>query len=255
MPLGHWQVSITEGPAGPFHQHVPPAETAPQIWVRRIPRPAIVLGSSQPDALIRHDRAERDGLEVCRRRSGGGLVYIDPETDCWIDVIVPRTSTHWDADVGRAFHWLGDRWAELLADPTIGGGLQPMVHRTSRPSPLGRLWCFADLGHGEVSLAGSKVVGLSQRRTRTWARLQCLAIGAWPGSLLRRYVDLDLLRQQPSAIAGQGPADGHHERTAGDALTVDDVDPTNIVAGPPPDLRLPDPVALAERFVAALPPP
>ncbi|MGB5756427.1 MAG: hypothetical protein WBM50_05890, partial [Acidimicrobiales bacterium] len=120
-----WQVSITEGEAGAFHQLVPPVDTPAQVWVRRPARPALVLGSTQPDALVEGERARADGIEVCRRRSGGGLVYLDPATDCWIDLIVPRGSGLWHDDVGLAFHWAGEHWASTLAavlqpHPTAG---------------------------------------------------------------------------------------------------------------------------------------
>ena len=35
-----------------------------------------------------------------------------------------------------------------------------------------RLVCFDGLGAGEVTVGGRKAVGISQRRTRGWARLQ-----------------------------------------------------------------------------------
>ena len=39
--------------------------------------------------------------------------------------------------------------------------------------------CFAGVGTGEVSVGDRKLVGLSQRRTRTGARFQCLVHLAW----------------------------------------------------------------------------
>lgn len=231
-----WEVSTTAGPAGPFHQTAPPDDTGPLIWVRRLPAPALVLGSTQPDELIRRDRAAADGVEVCRRRSGGGLVFIDPATDCWIDLVVPRSSHLWHDDVGRAFHWVGDHWASVLDGLLNDGTDRPVVHRTSDRRLAGKVWCFADLGHGEVTVAGSKVVGLSQRRTRSWLRIQGLMLGSWPGPRLRSYVDLDRL-------AALHPDD--HEL----------LDPALVEAGFPTGTQPPDPVAVADRFVADLPSP
>ena len=255
-----WQVSITEGEAGAFHRRVPAVDTPARVWVRRLTRPALVLGSTQPDALVRDERARADGIEVCRRRSGGGLVYLDPATDCWIDLIVPRDSALWHHDVGLAFHWVGEHWASTLAPllqphPPAGpdgpDGVSDSVGRSSlRPRPIvhrgstrgaaaGSVWCFAELGHGEVSLGGSKVVGLSQRRTRTWLRIQTLVVGDWPAQRLAGYVD-------PDRMAALDPA------RYGDAAAFD---PTLVAAGFPAGLTRPDPVVLAERFVGMLPPP
>ena len=187
---------------------------------------------------MRSERAEADGIEVCRRRSGGGLVWIDPATDCWIDLIVPANSPLWHDDVGKSFHWLGETWAETLsrtvAPAAQGQGCEAIVHRTSGRSPAGKVWCFADLGHGEVSIAGSKVVGLSQRRTRDWARLQCLVLGTWPTDRVGRYVDLDRALE---ATPGSTRAD---------------LEPRSVMAGFPEGCPNPGPDRLTREFLAVL---
>ncbi len=233
-----WDVHRQYGPAGPFHQRMPSADTGHEIWVRTIPRPALVLGSTQPDELVRSDRAERDGIEVARRRSGGGLVWIDPATDCWIDVIVPIGSPLWQQDIGRAFHWLGERWAAVIGE--VSPSSVPLVrHATaprsgpSTPGP-GRVWCFADVGHGEITLDGSKILGLSQRRTRHWARLQGLLLGAWPGEELDEYVDLEVAAALAPGVSEK------------------DLQPRAIRAGYPRGIAPPAPSDTAERFIAAL---
>ncbi len=163
-------------------------------------------------------------------------MWIDPETDCWIDVIVPRTSRLWDADVGRAFHWLGHHWADVLA----ADGIHPTIQLSadSGADPAARIWCFAGTGHGELLLSGHKILGLSQRRTRNWIRLQSLLLGAWPGAELNRLVDL-------STGAGLRPSF--------DTNDVASLAPELVKAGFPPNLPPPDPIALAERFVEQLP--
>ena len=183
-------------------------------------------------------RAEAAGIEVCRRRSGGGLVHLDPATDCWIDAIVPSGSPLWETDVGRAFHWIGQVWATVLND-AIGAGGPAIVHLPGRRTGSGtgratrHLWCFAGLGHGEVTVGANKVVGLSQRRTRGWIRLQSLVMGRWPGGRLASYLDLDVAR----ALPGIDP---------------DGIDPVAVSAGPPPGIGLPDPGLLADAFVDRL---
>jgi lipoate---protein ligase len=73
---------------------------------------------------------------------------------------------------------LGEAWAEALGDgaEVHRGG---MVH-----TAWSALVCFAGLGPGEVTRAGRKLVGISQRRTRDAARLQCAVYSTWdPGTL------------------------------------------------------------------------
>ncbi len=242
-PLVHWDsvngwtVRWSNGSSGDFHHDAPPPDTEPQVWVHTPNRPTLVLGSTQPDDLVDTERAEADGIEVCRRRSGGGLVFIDPTTDCWLDLIVPTTSPLWDSDIGRAFQWVGVRWTEVLTAPPLN--LQAVMADKPQTSPAGRVWCFADMGHGEVSVGGSKVVGLSQRRTRTWIRIQSMVLGRWPGEQLRQYVD-------PSVMANNNP-DRFPDLAA--------LDPARVQAGLPLDVAIPDPVQLAERFLEQIPAP
>lgn len=255
-PIG-WEIEYSTGSADAFHHRDPDADATGEIgavaaagsatetpdrhrlWIHTTPSPVLILGSTQPDELIRRDRAAADGIEVCRRRSGGGLVYLDPATDCWVDAIVPIGSPLWQEDVGRAFHWMGAAWVEVL-DDVLGPGGPALLHR-GRPRATGSgsrrparsLWCFDDLGHGEVTIGGSKVVGLSQRRTRRSARLQSLVLGRWPGRRLLPYLDPRVVEE----LAGSGEVT---------------LDPGAVLAGPPPGIRLPAPTTLAAAFVARL---
>ncbi len=142
------------------------------LWRLTPDQPAMVLGSAQPDDVVDLDAARERGLVVCRRRSGGGVVRLDPDASLWIDVVVPVADPRWDADVHRAFQWLGEAWVAALRDI----GVEAVVHRGAPVDPeLGRLVCFAGIGTGEVLVGGAKVVGISQRRDRRGARFQCVA--------------------------------------------------------------------------------
>lgn len=233
-----WAVERIKTTADDFHRRLPADDTGPQIWIAELATPALILGSTQSSDLINRARAEADGYEVCGRRSGGGIVHVDPAHDCWIDVIVPRASALWSDDVGKAFHWLGQHWADTLAaqfDRSSPPGASPVVHR-SGSSSAGALWCFAGIGHGEVTIEDHKVVGLSQRRTRHWIRLQGLVIGRWPGADLDKYLAVGALESE--AI---GP----------DAV----IDPALIKAGPPPGVELGPPWELTDDFLDGLPEP
>ena len=109
---------------------------------------------------------------MVRRRSGGGAVLLVPRQHVWVDVVLPADDPLAEDDVERATWWLGDAWARALA---ALGVPSPQVHRRGvSDRALGRVVCFAALGPGEVAAGGRKVVGVSQRRTRSWTRLQCV---------------------------------------------------------------------------------
>jgi lipoate---protein ligase len=153
--------------------------------LRRVTRPTLVLGSTQPDGVVDVAVAEAAGVDVVRRHSGGGAVLLDVGTIVWIDVVLPAGDPLWHEDVGASFAWLGETWAAALRSR----GVAATVHDTAPPrSALARLVCFAAIGRGEVSVDRRKVVGLAQRRTRQWSVFQGAALLAWEPERL-----LDLL--------------------------------------------------------------
>jgi lipoate-protein ligase A len=157
--------------------------------------PAIVLGSTQSDDIVNHERAARDGVEIVRRSSGGGAVLVGPNAQVWLEVWVPRADPLWDDDVIRSSWWLGDTWVralEGLGAPALS------VHRgRAVPSEWSDVVCFAGVGPGEVMAGHAKVVGVSQRRTRQGARLHSMALLSWePASWLGLLaLDSDRARQ------------------------------------------------------------
>jgi lipoate---protein ligase len=197
-----WTVEIATGPASAFQARPLPDPVTPSLWVLRVDRPALVLGSTQSAAVVDRSAVAAGDVEVVRRRSGGGAVLLTPGTDLWIDVLLPRQDPRWNDDVGRAAHWLGEVWAVALATAAAVTG--PVVHRGPLVRrPWSDLVCFAGLGSGEVTdgPGGPKVVGISQRRTRDGARFQCAVTSAW----------------RPATMAGLlalGPAD--RDRLAAD---------------------------------------
>jgi lipoate-protein ligase A len=178
-----WAVSRATGAAAEFHAQEVPSPADRAVWFFEPDRPALVLGSTQPDASVDREACRRAGVDVVRRRSGGGAVLLVPGEVLWVDVIVPAGDRLWSDDIGRAAHWLGDAWgAALVACGVSGATVHPgrMVR-----APWSAVVCFAGLGPGEVTIDGRKVVGISQRRTRAAARFQCAAALAWdPGALV-----------------------------------------------------------------------
>ena len=152
--------------------HARPIANDARVEVLTTSRPAVVLGSTQSHELVDFDRATELGFEVTRRRSGGGVVILQPHDHAWIDVTVPRDHPLWLDDVERATWWLGEAWCTALAS-TAGVGKWAVHHDRLAAHGPDRAVCFAAVGPGEVTRDGRKVVGISQRRTKDAARFQC----------------------------------------------------------------------------------
>lgn len=163
--------------AGEFHLRSLPDPARPELWWHDATAPALVLGSSQPMSDIDADACVRAGIEVVRRRSGGGAVLLVPGEVVWLDVIVPSGSPDWSPDVHAQMVWLGQHLAAvietLLVDAPDTGGEVAVHTEAMITTPWSRRICFDGVGVGEVLLDGRKLVGISQRRTRVGARLQC----------------------------------------------------------------------------------
>lgn len=166
--------------ASEYHAREMPTDPRACVWVFEPAYPTLVLGSTQSESLVDEAAARSRGIEIARRRSGGGAVLLVPEEMIWIDVLVPRAHRLWRADIGEAPVWLGESLAGTLNRSGIGGeGIQ--VHAGAmHASRWSALVCFAGRGPGEVFAAdGSKIVGISQRRTRDWSRFQCMVSLRW----------------------------------------------------------------------------
>ena len=99
-------------------------------------------------------------------------------------VIVPADTNGWSTDVHGPMVWLGRHLAEGIV--AVAGVDGVTVHDGPLQStPWSKLICFDGIGAGEVLVGGRKLVGLSQRRTRHAARLQCCWYSAYdPDRLL-----------------------------------------------------------------------
>jgi lipoate---protein ligase len=176
-------VEVRSGSADAFHARDLPSPLTRTVWVHEVTSPALVLGSAQRDEVVDRAAVDAAGIEIVRRRSGGGAVLLVPGEVVWVDVLLPAGDPLWNDDVGRASHWLGEVWADV-----VGGS----VHRGALvTTPWSRLVCFDGLGPGEVTVDGRKVVGLSQRRTRVGVRFQCAAYRRFDPSAIGALLNLD----------------------------------------------------------------
>jgi len=139
-------------------------------FIRRVDQSTLVLGSTQDAAIVDAAAMADRGVELARRRSGGGAVLIQPDRAVWVDTWVPRADPLWNDDVAESRAWVGRWWAESLgtADLEVHGG-PPIRPRWSD------LICFAGVGAGEVRHRGRKVVGVAQWRSREGSLCHSLA--------------------------------------------------------------------------------
>ena len=205
-----WRLQHWIGDAATLHarQFEPPLTRT--VAVLEVQRPALVLGSTQPDVVVDADGAVAAGLDVARRRSGGGAVLLEPGGVTWVDVVIPRDDPLWDDDVSRSFFWLGEAWALALGPFT---DVELVVHRGALVrTPWSSLVCFAGVGAGEVMGVGpdgapdAKVVGMAQRRTRAGARFQCAVHHRWNPARLLTALALDAPRRAEASDALAGAA-------------------------------------------------
>jgi lipoate-protein ligase A len=193
---GRWVVERRRGPAGALHAETAAllaaeATAAPVVRVLEVESPALVLGSAQPATSVDTEAAAIAGVQVVRRRSGGGAVLLTPGSQVWIDVVIPSDDPAWESDIRRAARAVGAAWAAAID----GAGAGPALVWSAgmRRGPWSAVACFGGVGPGEILVASRKVVGISQRRTRAAAAFQTTALLDWdPAPLVR------LLRLSPA---------------------------------------------------------
>jgi lipoate-protein ligase A len=167
-------VRRSEATADEFHLR---ALDTNEVWLVDVTREAVVLGSRQDAAVLDLERCSAEKVDVVTRRSGGGIVHLVPGKHVWVDVTISDEHPQWTDDVVESTRWIGEAWVHALGELGIESSVFRDRLRTDR---LGELICFASLGPGEViDRHGAKLVGISQRRTRSSARFQCTVLTEW----------------------------------------------------------------------------
>lgn len=209
---GGWTVERSVSTAGEFHARPVPDPAEPAIWIHEVTGPALVLGSTQRDEVVDRHAVSRRRVEVVRRRSGGGAVYLDVGAQTWVDVIIPRGGVGWHDDVHRPMVWFGDILAASFAEQGVAVSVHDGPMRRSEWSDL---VCFDGLAPGESTIAGAKLVGISQRRTRAAARLQCCWYHRYDPTDL---VDLLVDRPAPAQLTPVATVDAEVSRRVVDGV-------------------------------------
>jgi len=193
-----WTVERLHGPAPELLEAAePPAAAARVARIHTVTGAALVFGSTQSPEAADQARAAAAGAEILRRRSGGGAVLLLPGSQVWADFFVPASDPLWSDDVACAARWAGELWSAAV-EPFVADPISVHSGRLAADR-WGRLVCFAGTGPGEVFAGGRKVVGVSQRRTRSRARIQTMARLGRPDTAAgvraddRRIDELELL--------------------------------------------------------------
>jgi lipoate---protein ligase len=205
--IGLTKLTYWAGRATALHHR--PIDASQRATVLHATRPAIVLGRAQKVDDGFDARAAALGFEVTRRVSGGSAVAVGPGECAWVDVVVARDAPGWNDDIGKAGCWMGDRFVEALA--TVGV-TELKVHRSGMEKRPGYgAVCFAGVGSGEVLTPdGSKLVGVSQRRTRAWALFQCAIPLQWDPSALIEALGPSAEPARAARVATLTPAVANH---------------------------------------------
>lgn len=185
-----WRVEHRRGTAQALHDlAVSEPLDGRTVIVQEAVAPALVLGSAQDDRMVDRLRLETAGIELARRRSGGGAVLLRPGDHVWVDLLIGSDDPLWELDVERAAWWVGEAWTAALG---LGERTGVEIHRHGLSDRgAGRIACFAAVGPGEVTVDGRKALGISQRRTRLGARFQCIAYRDWQPLLLASLMRAD----------------------------------------------------------------
>jgi len=156
------------------------------------------LGSTQSIESIDLDRCDELGIDIVRRRSGGGAVLVSSDDLVWFDLVIGPGDPLWMSDVGRAFEWVGSACQRSLHSLDVETTMHTGKLRAHRWSTA---VCFAGVGSGELLGNGRKIVGISQRRTRDFARFQVAILRRWSGAAYAAL--LRLSDDERASVAGE----------------------------------------------------
>jgi lipoate-protein ligase A len=176
--------SFTE-PAREFHDRDLLSDPTPRVVECHSTRSSLVLGSVQRFTVVDDGAVQRHGIDVTRRRSGGGAVLVVPDGIVWFDVVVPGDDPRFAAvsdDVTKSMRWLGGHLLTALGSLEVGA--VAMHDGPMTCTDWCRLVCFAGTATGEIELDGRKLVGISQRRSRNGSRFQCAVHTTWAPDLM-----------------------------------------------------------------------
>lgn len=161
-------------------------------------QPAVTFGYSQKIAWVREQLGSADGLELCRRVTGGGIV--DHREDWTYALVLPRGHPAEELRAAHSYRLVHEALAAALVEQGVRAQVKPCEDEECRPEPLvvpgGRVSqvgtkdarggiCFqrAEIFDVVLEQTGVKIAGAAQKRNKHGLLLQ--------GSLARRVVGVN----------------------------------------------------------------
>jgi lipoyl(octanoyl) transferase len=129
------------------------ASSEPVLRLYQWQRPAVSLGY-----FIRHSTVPADGREIVRRMTGGGVV--EHGEDLTYSLIIPASHPLAEAPPRHSYRVIHKAIAAWLSRLGISATLAPAPH--VGPAQV----CFQSAAESDILLAGKKIAGAAQRRTR-----------------------------------------------------------------------------------------
>lgn len=150
---------------------------APGWLLNRYNKPAIILGAAQRPDEQQLARAAAQGVELVRRKSGGGAVMAGAEM-LSVSVFLPRHHPISKGSTVKAYHWIGALWQKVFASYGLYSHLpntEEIARSKQRTELLSTDWaCYGGVAHGELlDQQGRKLLGVAQIRSRYGCVLTC----------------------------------------------------------------------------------
>jgi len=128
-------------------------------------RPAFTFGYSQKISFVRSQLPDEEGLELCRRPTGGGIV--DHRDDWTYALIIPRAHAAYDARAIESYRLVHT----CIVDALLAQGERAQLNEKTEPSEepvVGPGVCFDraeryDVIHPDT---GKKIAGAAQKRNK-----------------------------------------------------------------------------------------
>lgn len=155
-------------------------------------RLALVIGAGQRLSEVDGAALAASGVSLHRRASGGTAVLFAPGV-LMQDIALPTGHPLFLQDVSESYRWLGEVWAETLAEHGLATTLVSVAAARvdgQALDPLVRRACFGGRSPYEVLAGGRKLVGFAQLRRRPGALFQVALYTHWPGRELAALLRL-----------------------------------------------------------------
>lgn len=148
------------------HVQLHSAVDRPKIVFWTCRNPAVVLGGAQKSSPDMCQRSRQSGIDLLKRRAGGGAVLVGP----WMlsmSLVVPPGHPLASMGLHASYEWLGGVHAAALQSIGIASQVLRSDDIARREPDNALSWaCYGGFSVGEIVVDGRKLVGLAQLRSK-----------------------------------------------------------------------------------------